>query len=79
MCECKPPPQPDRRTVLMRMEALGWSLQVCDDTCAAGWVKIVPRAGGVPVAVAYGHEAEFQRDLETCTADAEAAGAMVYS
>jgi hypothetical protein len=58
------PDQPEKteKTVRERMEALGWSVAYCEDTCGIGWVKI---DAGRNV-TAYGHESRFQRDLEDC-------------
>jgi len=61
-------------TVRQRMEALGWYLVVWDDDLSAGWRK----AHGSNV-VAYQRDAVWHDDLARCTAEAKAAGAMIYA
>ncbi len=36
----------DKPTVRQRMEALGWHLCTCEDTCAAQWIKVAEGGRG---------------------------------
>jgi len=50
-------------TVRERMEALGWNVAFCEDTCAIGWQKVDPATRQV---IGYQDGGTFNRDLEEC-------------
>lgn len=71
-------PSSDRRSVRERMEELGWSLEVCDDTLQTGWILIGPPCGNrYREVINYHTDARFHQDLARCTEEAIAAGALV--
>lgn len=52
----------EKPTVRQRMEALGWHLCACEDTCAAQWVKVASDGRGCH----YEGDGEWRRDLDRC-------------
>ena len=61
---CPKSPEPGAASVRERMEALGWQLAVCEDTCESSWLKVDPETRRV---VAYeGLGGKFASDLEAC-------------
>jgi hypothetical protein len=58
----------DEKTTREMTEEFGWGLQVDDDTLETGWVKVRRGSSGQYMAVAYGGDATWNNDIETCQA-----------
>lgn len=56
-------------SVRHRMEALGWALNVCEDTCAVTWCKMAPGARAVGAYHPGDGSLEWERDLARCQED----------